>query len=483
MIPLRRLLARQLLSIQIPLVAILLGLVWWGARTLLLGQAQRDGEARLRIAVQAMDRRLAVVERSGSLVHGYWTQGRLPFDSPEANASLLMPWLHSQEDFRLLNFLDEEGHSLLLMQGKDGWHGRVIREVSPGRFQLGWQKAGALGLEPPAPGAYRDLNGYDPRSRPWYQEARKLEAPRWSVPYRLGAPENRLVMTWLVPLREPGRPLEGALGLDLVAEDLQDFLELLRPTQGSRLWLLDQNGQVLSNAHGSQPMVALPPPGPASATLGGLRHRILRSDLPRHPGTQWHMVMAIPEGDLLATVRWKLLGFTGAAFLVMLLPILWGLRVGRRLSDDIQDLAKAAGEVGAGVAPHRPTNEVLEFQVVGQALQWAHAEIRERHALQEQLQHSQRLETLGTLAGGASRGASRTSADHPGRILGHQLCADHPNPARFQPPRQPGPASPGSPRAGVSRRGLVGLHPGGADPGLRGTGIRACNHPRGPPAA
>ena len=245
-------------------------------------------------------------------------------------------------------------------------------------------------VEPPAPGAYRDLNGYDPRSRPWYQEARKLEAPRWSVPYRLGAPENRLVMTLLVPLREPGRPLEGALGLDLVAEDLQDFLELLRPTQGSRLWLLDQNGQVLSNAHGSQPMVALPPPGPASATLGGLRHRILRSDLPRHPGTQWHMVMAIPEGDLLATVRWKLLGFTGAAFLVMLLPILWGLRVGRRLSDDIQDLAKAAGEVGAGVAPHRPTNEVLEFQVVGQALQWAHAEIRERHALQEQRQHSQR---------------------------------------------------------------------------------------------
>jgi len=413
MIPLRRLLARQLLRIQLPLVAILLVLVWWGARSLLLGQAQRDGEARLRIAVQAMDRRLRATERAGSMVAAFWQQGRLPFDDAPACASLLMPWLHPQEELRLLNLVGEEGRSLLLIKLADGWRARVIRMGRERQLELRWQQAGERGLEPePAP--FRRLTSYDPRSRPWYREARSLDAPRWSTPYRLDPPESRLVMTWLVPLGSADGSRAGALGIDLLAEDLQAFLELLRPTQGSRLWLLDQDGRVLSDAHGPQPMVALPPPGSASAILGGLRHRILRSGLPHHSGSQWHMVMAIPEGDLLATAQWKLLGFTAAAFVVMLLPILLGLRVGRRLSDDIQDLARAAGEVGEGVAPHRPSNEVLEFQVVGQALQWAHAEIRERHALQEQLQHNQRLETLGTLAGGIAHDVN----NHLSAILG-----------------------------------------------------------------
>ena len=87
MTPLRRLLARHLLGILLPLLAIMLGLVWWGSRSLLLSLAHRDGEARLRIAVQALDRRLTTVERAGGFISSYWEQGRLPFDDTEASAA------------------------------------------------------------------------------------------------------------------------------------------------------------------------------------------------------------------------------------------------------------------------------------------------------------------------------------------------------------------------------------------------------------
>ncbi len=398
MTPLRRLFARHLLGIQVPLVALLLGLVWWGSRALLLDRAQREGEGRLRIAIQALDQRLRSVEQAGDFLATYWRQGRLPFTEPEANAALLMPWLFHQDGLRLLNLVDEQGRSLLIIHVQDGWHARDIRQAPEKHLHMGWNKADANGLLTPR-GAYRDLHGYDARQRPWYQEARRLSSPRWSIPYHLDPPEARLVMTWLVPLISSAGQLEGALGLDLLAGDLQGLLDLLRPTQGSRIWLLDQQGLVLSAAHGQQAEAPVPPTGDRT-TIAGLRQRVLRSDVPQHEGSHWHMVMAIPEQDLLAMVQGKLLGFTAAAFVLLLVPLFWSLWLGRRLSEDVQSLASAADQVGAGVAPHLPPYRVSEFDTVGQALQRAYAEIQDRNALQLQLQHSQRLETLGTLAGG-----------------------------------------------------------------------------------
>jgi signal transduction histidine kinase len=416
MTPLRRMLARHLLGIQLPLLAILLGLVWWGTRSLLLDLAHRDGEARLKIAVQALDRRLSTVEEAGRFVSTYWEQGRLPFADTTASATLLMPWLFHQNEIPILNLLDEQGRSLLLLRDPDTWRAREIRLGSRGQLQSRWQNTDAAGLTPPE-NPFRDSVGYDARSRGWYREARLLQAPRWSTPYRLGGPGYRLVLTWLVPLRDRTGRLAGALGLDLPAQDIQAFLEILRPTPGSRLWVLDQD-TVLASARG--PQVDAPVPSAVNrAVLNGLPHRILRSDIPSHPGTQWRMVLAIPEQDLLATAQTRLLGLTAVACVLLTLLLLWGLWVGRWLSEDIQGLAKAADRLGAGEVPDLPFHEVSEFHSLGQALRRAHAEIQDRIHLQQRLQHSQRMETLGTLAGGIAHDVN----NHLGAILGQLFLA------------------------------------------------------------
>ena len=417
MTPLRRLLARHLLGILLPLLAIMLGLVWWGSRSLLLSLAHRDGEARLRIAVQALDRRLTTVERAGGFISSYWEQGRLPFDDTEASAALLMPWVLRQDEVGVVNLLDEAGRSLLLIQGNNRWRAREIRLDPEGRRLLRWQDAGAEGIEPPY-ASFDHFPTYDARRRPWYQEARLLQAPRWSTPYRLDPPESRLVMTWLTPLRETSGQLVGALGLDILPQDLHAFLGLLRPTSGSRLWVLDHGNTILASAHGAQAEVPAPLAGDRTE-LAGQTFQVLRSDVPVHPGTQWRMVLAIPERDLLAAAQARILGLTAVAFILLTLPLLWGLRVGRQLADEVQVLAKAADRLGAGELPDLPFQQVTEFHTVAQALRRAHAEIQEQARMQQRLQHGQRMETLGTLAGGIAHDVN----NHLNAIMGQLFLA------------------------------------------------------------
>ncbi len=418
MTPLRRLIARHQLGIQLPIVAILLGLVWWGTRSLLLDLGHRDGEARLRVAVQALDQRLGEVERAGRFIYSYWEQGWLPFEDAPAGAALLSPWLTSQDQILVLNFVDEQGLSMLFMRTREGWQARLIQKRrGDGEKVLGWSRLDAHGLVPSAAEPH-PLRGYDPRQRGWYQEARQLEEARWSTPYRLDPPESRLVLTWLVPLRDGAARTVGAMGLDLLPGDLQSFLDLLRPTPGSRLWVLDQEGVVVASAQGA--LSELPVPVARDrAVLGGMAHRVVRAEVPRHPGTQWRMVLAIPERDLLATAQGRLLGLTALASLLLMVPILWGLRVGRQLSRSVQGLAEAAEHLGAGETPALPATDIQEFHTLGQALRRAQSEIEEKSRLEQRLQHSQRLETLGTLAGGIAHDVN----NHLGAILGQLFLA------------------------------------------------------------
>jgi signal transduction histidine kinase/CheY-like chemotaxis protein len=182
--------------------------------------------------------------------------------------------------------------------------------------------------------------------------------------------------------------------------------------------VLAEGDTVLASAHGSQSAAPVPA-GQDRDGIEGRVFRILRSEVPVHPGTHWQMVLAIPEQDLLAATQTWILLLTAVVFILLVIPLLWGLRAGRILSAEAQILAKAAQSLGAGEPPELPIQRVSEFRTVGQALTRAHAEIQDRIRLQQRLQHSQRIETLGTLAGGIAHDVN----NHLSAIMGQIFLA------------------------------------------------------------
>ena len=84
--------------------------------------------------------------------------------------------------------------------------------------------------------------GYDPRTRPWYQLAASTPGPRWSA---LDADESNmgLLLTCSMAVREGGALL-GVAGIDLTFGHVIDDL-LVEPVSGAEAFLVDERGAVI----------------------------------------------------------------------------------------------------------------------------------------------------------------------------------------------------------------------------------------------
>src|SRR6056297_908835 len=94
--------------------------------------------------------------------------------------------------------------------------------------------------------------GYDPRQRPWYQEA--VEAGGFTItkPY-IYASVSALGITGVQPLYHPNGEFIGVLGLDIMLDDLKRMIEELKLQKGGRVILLNQENKSIVNQFSSSP--------------------------------------------------------------------------------------------------------------------------------------------------------------------------------------------------------------------------------------
>ncbi|HEX9081826.1 MAG TPA: ATP-binding protein, partial [Holophagaceae bacterium] len=139
------------------------------------------------------------------------------------------------------------------------------------------------------------------------------------------------------------------------------------------------------------------------------------------PGIHWRLALAIPEADLMNPARRRALSLVALALATLGLAV-WRIRsLANRVATPMSRLEGLAESLGQGELPPPVDSNIREIRRLDEALRQAQASLAEQARLRRQLEHSQRMETVGTLAGGIAHDVNNQLAAILGQI---HLCRE-----------------------------------------------------------
>ncbi len=285
---------------------------------------------------------------------------------------------------------------------------------------------------------YEDkLDKYDPRSRPWFISALEKQSLVWTNPYVFFTSRNPGITT-ASPVYDSRGSLLGVVGVDIEISELSEFISTLSIGQNGKAFILDNNGQVLAypdkskitHKTGESDSVSLVSIGdlddPVSLaaynTLKTLEYE-LDDDTDffftfKHKGEVYHAMFShfkasywpwllgiyIPENDYFGLLKNNRTSILFLSLSLGLITILIGFVITRTIVNPLHRLQKAAKEVGAGnlEIPVEIKTYYTELDETARDFERMRFELAEKAKIEEQLQQTQKVESIGRLAGGVA---------------------------------------------------------------------------------
>jgi len=164
--------------------------------------------------------------------------------------------------------------------------------------------------------------------RPWYEGAVKVNGLFWTDIYILFT-DRKPGVTAAHPLLGPDDELIGVLGVDIELDQLCDFLAGLKIGRTGRAIIVDDDGRVVAHPDITKTMkqvgesldtvlvqelddaaitraynqFRIQGPGTYALEVDGVNYRASGSSLPTALGTDWHVVIIVPENDYVGFVN------------------------------------------------------------------------------------------------------------------------------------------------------------------------------------
>ncbi len=388
------------------------GLWWFGFVHAIQAQGQRRAEEALVQVERGLAREFHRAEETGRAFGIWWTRQGGRLDDP-AQLQQVIPFLERGAIVTNLILSREDGDSANVLRIGDAWNLFLFAEGKPTRRFL--LQDGSW-----VPGPANNRETYDPRRREWYRFGRTQPGPAWTPHAYRYFGSSAAGFTFAVPVRSSRGSLEGVVGVDVSLEEVTQLVWKHHPTQRSRLLAVDADERLLVPVRrpglddfSERLAQHLLPVSEAmqleqlhrGTTPGGQDLQESSFDaqsayaVPGHP--RLLLRVAIPKGELFPGHRLQArLGLLLAAGSV--LGIAWILLdLNQRIVRPMRRLAAGAGQGGDGaVASEGVDSDIWEFRQVGERLRLAGRAEREREGLMRQVEHSQRVDSVGVLAPG-----------------------------------------------------------------------------------
>lgn len=208
---------------------------------------------------------------------------------------------------------------------------------------------------------------FDPRNRPWYQDAVRARGIAWSEPYTFYGVEERGITTSL-PIYTKDGELRGVLTIDLTVTALQHFLEETRGDSAGSIFILSPQGQLIAGT-APQDDVTVPTPAELRAAVmedngthrrvlsfGGQAYATLVDHISLGGGGQIMLAVLVSTDEYLHVARYNAIWASSIGALAVLTAIVLGYRFTQRMTRPLREVSQELDRIG-------------RFDLTGEAMQ------------------------------------------------------------------------------------------------------------------
>ncbi len=222
---------------------------------------------------------------------------------------------------------------------------------------------------------------YDPRTRPWYQETIKAQAPTWSSIY-VSADLGMLQITPAIPVYDASDRLRGVLGINLMLAQISEFLNAIEISESGEAFIIERNGDLVASSTLESPFTqtkgeperlnALNSQEPAIQLtmqqllkelktldnidnsqhfifkINGEKQLVQISPIKDKRGLNWLIVVVIPRGDFTEHINANTRTTIALSVVALLVAILFSLQTSRWIVKPILRLNHAAKNLADG---------------------------------------------------------------------------------------------------------------------------------------